>query len=153
MRLIVEWEPTNAAMIIDKFSLFAWFKEFAWRHGLISERSTVTAMLKNRECAGDTSLSETLANPHIQSSTVIEPALVFLKLPVPCSGWGTTPISRVLFTLLPEDVTTAQVAPLENFYRQIAEEDVMRKLCSDELREVESVFEALDVGNIQTINN
>ncbi|WEV69219.1 PTS sugar transporter subunit IIA [Bifidobacterium sp. ESL0775] len=143
MKCLIEWEPASGAVIKDKPSLFAWFADFAWKHGLISERESVAGMLESREYEGDTLLAANLANPHIQGAIVTDTAMVFLKLANPCAGWGSMPhVSRVLFTLIPKSAVARDIAPLKNLYYRLADESVMRRFCTEGRREVESILRA-----------
>ncbi|MDF7665764.1 PTS sugar transporter subunit IIA [Bifidobacterium sp. ESL0745] len=141
MKCLIEWEPSDVLSICDKPLLFAWFADFAWQKGLVAERKNVAALLVSREYAGETLLAPTLANPHIQSDSVVETAMVFLKLKRVCTGWqGPAAVDRVLFTLIPGDPVASDIEPLKDLYHRLACDEAMRKIATGPLSDVEDVL-------------
>lgn len=141
MKYLIEWEPADVSFICDKPSLFTWFADFAWRKGLVAERKNVAALLVSREYAGETLLAPTLANPHIQSDSVVQTAMVFLKLKQMCTGWeAPAAVDRVLFTLIPGDPVASDIKPLKDLYHRLACDEAMRKIATGSLSDVEDVL-------------
>ncbi|BDR52109.1 hypothetical protein KIM372_00160 [Bombiscardovia nodaiensis] len=142
MKWLIAWEPESAEGIRSKADLFEWIASYAREQGLVADAQLVPGLLEERESIGSTLVSDQLANPHLQSDTVLHSAVVMLKLAQPISGWeGAEPIERFMVTLLPAQPALADVAELRQWYRKLADSRVANVLSCGQCEDVRQLID------------
>ncbi|BDR53912.1 hypothetical protein KIMH_00230 [Bombiscardovia apis] len=142
MKWLIVWEPESAAHIRSKADLFAWIAAYSQKQGLVADAHEVPELLQERENIGSTLVSDQLANPHLQSDTVLHSAVIMIKLTQSIGGWeGAEAIERFIVTLLPTQPALADVAALRQWYRKLADSRVSSALGSGQREDVRQIID------------
>lgn len=127
MKIIVDWEQNYQSSTSD--ALLQEVTDSLYQKGIVESASKTLAAINQRRQIGDTLVAANVAVPHIQSSTVKQAIILFVKLSAGLSDYQPGyQVDRFVFILLPQAAAKDDLQYFKRLFIQLADETVMNIL-------------------------
>jgi PTS system fructose-specific IIA component len=130
----------------SKEILFEVIAKYAVEKNIVNDYSLLLDDFYRRELIGSTLIEESLALPHIQSPTIKNSALIYIRLSMPIKNWdkNETQVYGVFFILVKEHETSKNLNTIRKIIRSLAEEEVLELLLNAEDKVIEKIIKKFE---------